>query len=232
MRQARSSPPYRIPLRLSSNETSRAPDPLDTAKRDEEHMRNVLLGLGGGGRSGRAPRSTPQVHAPAGRHRFAQDGDVPVVRLSLARTETREAKRPMPAPEPVAGEPVDRDRAARHAAERALQDVTTTLHGVQTRLGHAELDLERALAQLRLREQELQALRLEMRGRDQELADARRGGEGARRRGVIEARPERFGVAPEARQVPTAVEAAEALFAAPRPVQDGDAPEPVKWWHD
>ena len=195
-------------------------------------MRNVLLGLGGGGRSGRVPRSTPQVHAPAGRHRFAQDGDVPVVRLSLARTETREAKRPMPAPEPVAVEPVDRDRAARHAAERSLQDVTTTLHGVQTRLGHAELDLERTQAQLRLRDQELQALRVELRARDQELADVRRGGEGARRRGLAEARPERFGAAPDARQALTAVEAAEALFAAPRQAQDGEAQEPVKWWRD
>ncbi len=222
---------------MSSNETSRAPDLLDTAKRDEEHMRNVLLGLGGGsGRSGRAQRSTPQAHAPAGRHKFAQDGDVPVVRLSLARTETRDAKRPLPAPEPVAVEPVDRDRVARHAAERALQDVTTTLHGVQTRLGHAELDLEQALEQLRLRDQELHALRAELRARDHELAAARRGADAPRRRAL----PEPSGPDPEARQPlvasPSARDAAEALFAPAAPAQagepGGDSPEPVKWWRD
>lgn len=218
---------------MSSNETNRAPDLLDAEKRDEEHMRNVLLGLGGGGsRSGRAPRSTPQAHAPSGRHRFAQDGDVPVVRLSLARTETREAKRPMPAPEPVAVEPADRDRAARHAAERALQDVTTALHSVQTRLGHMELDLEQVLAQLQLRDQELHALRAELQARDQELAAARRAGDAPRRRAPSDARPERSGAGSEA----TGREAAEALFAASRPVRSNeagdDAPEPVKWWRD
>ena len=197
-------------------------------------MRNVLLGLGGGGgRSGRAPRSTPQAHAPAGRHKFAQDGDVPVVRLSLARTETREAKRPMPVPEPVTVEPADRDRAARHAAERALQDVTTTLHGVQTRLGHAELDLEQALAQIQARDLELHALRAELRARDQELAGSRRGGDVPRRRVLSEVRT---GGSGEESGVP-GMEAAEALFAAPRPPAQGgetggDAPEPVKWWRD
>ncbi len=221
---------------MSSNETSRAPDLLDTAKRDEEHMRNVLHGLGGGGRQGRAPRSTPQAHAPAGRHRFAQDGDVPVVRLSLARADTREAKRPMPVAEPVTVEPVDRDRAARHAAERSLQDITTTLHGVQTRLGHAELDLEQALAQVQARDQELQALRAELRARDQELATARRGGDVARRRTQPEARPDQSGADSEAEQPSRGVAAAEALFAAATTVQGGEAsgdmPEPVKWWRD
>ncbi len=221
---------------MSSNETSRAPDLLDTAKRDEEHMRNVLHGLGGGGRSGRAPRSTPQAHAPAGRHRFAQDGDVPVVRLSLARTETREAKRPLPEPVAVTVEPADRDRAARHTAERALQDVTTTLHGVQTRLGHAELDLERAQEQLRQRDQELQALRAELRARDQELAAARRGGDAARRRPQADALPARSDAQAEAGQPVSRLAAAEALFAAPASARDGEAgpeaPEPVKWWRD
>lgn len=220
---------------MSSNETSRAPDLLDTEKRDEERMRNALLGLGGGGggRSGRGQRSTPQAHAPAGRHRFAQDGDVPVVRLSLARTETREAKRPMPEPVAVVIEPMDRVRAAQHAAERALNDITVTLHGVQTRLGHAELDLEQALAQIQARDQELRELRAELRARDQELAAARRGGEGARR----QVRAERPGEEPEAVQAVRHLAEAEALFAAaPPPAQDGEAggvtPEPVKWWRD
>lgn len=208
---------------MSSNETSRAPDLLDTAKSDEEHMRNVLLGLGGGGRSGRAQqRSTPQAHAPAGRHRFAQDGDVPVVRLSLPRTETREAKRPLPAPEPVAVEPADRDRTARHAAERALQDVTTTLHGVQTRLGHAELDLEQALAQLQARTQEVHALRAELHAREQELA-ARRG-DAPRRRATAEARPTHSGAEP-------GDEEASGLLAQAGEA-GGDSSEPVKWWRD
>ncbi len=232
---------------MSSNETSRAPDLLDTEKRDEERMRNVLLGLGGGGggRSGRGQRSTPQAHAPAGRHRFAQDGDVPVVRLSLARTETREVKRPLPEPVAVTVEPVDRVRAAQHAAERALHDVTTTLHGVQTRLGHAELDLEQALAQIQVRDQELRVLRAELRARDQELAAARRGGEASRRQ-VRAERPvaERLdtepgaeiGAKPVAAQAAPGLAEAEALFAALAPVRDGGAeggsPEPVKWWRD
>ncbi len=225
---------HRIPLRLSRDDTNRAPDILDTAKRDEEHMRNVLLGLGSGGRSARAPRSTPQAHAPAGRHRFAQDGDVPVVRLSLARTETREAKRPMPAPEPVAADPVDRDRAARHAAERALQDVTATLHGVQTRLGHAELDLEQALSQVRARDQELQALRAELQVRSEELAAARHAFDAApRRRAAPDARPA-FGARSHGNEAGHGGGSAGGLSAAARQPGsgDGDAPEPVKWWRD
>ena len=194
-------------------------------------MRNVLLGLGSGGRSVRAPRSTPQVHAPAGRHRFAQDGDVPVVRLSLARTETREAKRPIPAPEPVAADPVDRDRAARYATERALQDVTTTLHGVQTRLGHAELDLEQALSRVQLRESELQALRAELRVRSEELAAARHAIEaGARRRGAQEARSV-YRTSSGGNDAEPAGAPGDVRHPRMGEPDDG-APEPVKWWRD
>lgn len=197
-------------------------------------MRNVLLGLGSGGRSARAPRSTPQAHAPAGRHRFAQDGDVPVVRLSLARTETREAKRPMSVPELVAADPVDRDRVARYAAERALQDVTTTLHGVQTRLGHAELDLERALSQIRERDQELQALRAELQVRSGELAVARQAIDaGSRRRVALDARPV-FVAGSRRDEAGQGGEAAGSVSvrAGQRGVEHDDAPEPVKWWRD
>ena len=157
---------------------------------------------------------------------------MPVVRLSLARTETREAKRPLPEPVAVAVEPVDRDRAARHAAERALHDLTVTLHGVQTRLGHAELDLEQALAQIQAREQELRELRAELRARDQELAAARHGGEAPRR----QARAERSCAEPEAVQAVPGLAEAEALFASVAPARDsavaGETPEPVKWWRD
>jgi hypothetical protein len=218
------------------DETGRAPDILDTAKRDEEHMRNVLLGLGGGGRAGRAPRSTPQAHAPAGRHRFAQDGDVPVVRLSLARTEAREAKRPMPAPEPVVADSAERDRAARYAAERAVQDVTVTLHGVQTRLGHAELDLEQALSQVQARDQELQALRTELRVRSEELAAARHALDVAPRRRVVhDARPAfESGVGGnEAEGAEPTANGFSARSKQPRAEEfDDNAPEPVKWWRD
>ena len=219
-------------------------------------MRNVLLGLGNGrlgngsqgnggpgngssgngGRPGRAARSTPQAHAPAGRHRFAQDGDVPVVRLSLARTETtREPKWPAPAPEPVATDPAERDRAARHAAERALQEMTTTLHGVQTRLGHAELDLEQASSQVRARDQELQVLRAELRLRSEELAAARHALDAAsRRRAAQTVRPSfdamSYGGGFQGNGAEHAAEPPRGLSAGAG--QDDDAPEPVKWWRD
>ena len=203
-------------------------------------MRTVLLGLGSGGRSGRASRSTPQAHAPAGRHRFAQDGDVPVVRLSLARTETtREAKRPMPAQEPVATDSAERDRAARYAAERALQDVTTTLHGVQTRLGHAELDLEQALSQVRARDQELQVLRAELQLRSEELAAARHALDAAsRRRAAHSARPSfdagSYGNGFQGDEAKHGAEPSRgaSVGTRQRDVEDDDAPEPVKWWRD
>ncbi len=103
----------------------------------------------GGGRSGSASGGGPQAgpSRPGGtRHRYVRDGEVPVVHATLGRQATR--------PEaPVQQDKVlldalrqdlERERSAREAAERALQETRASLVTVQTRLAHVEMDLQEA----------------------------------------------------------------------------------------
>ncbi len=93
-------------------------------------------------RSGGSPATT--------RHRYVRDGEVPVVHATLGRQPTR--------PDPsiqqdkalleALRQDLERERASREAAERALQESRATLVTLQTRLAHVEMDLQEAQAQV------------------------------------------------------------------------------------
>jgi len=120
-----------------------APDTLSV----EERMRRAL-GLTGD-RAGRSsPSQTERPHVgPLGRsagrssadkprHRFVQDGAVPVTVVNRHRGDNADA----PAPGHGAIEAALQDeRAARERAERSLQEALATIRDLQTKLGHAEL---------------------------------------------------------------------------------------------
>ena len=125
---------------------SSSPD-APAASSAEERMRRAL-GLTGdhGARSGLPRTERPQAGPPgrpAGRsaadkprHRFVQDGDVPVTVLNRHRPD--EADGPSASRAAVEAALQD-ERAARAKAERSLQDALATVHDLQTKLGHAEL---------------------------------------------------------------------------------------------
>ena len=127
------------------------PDPSRLTSADpevvEQRMRRAL-GLTGDrvGRDSQSrpeqPRPTPESR-PAGRtsagkprHRFVQDGAVPVTLVSRRRPDEADG----PAASHAATEAALQDeRAVRARAERALQEALATVRDLQTKLGHAEL---------------------------------------------------------------------------------------------
>lgn len=95
-----------------------------------------------GGASAVSMRAAGSAAAP--RHRYVRDGEVPVVHAALGRQIVRpdasvhqdkallEAMR----------QDLDRERAAREAAERSLHEARANLVTLQTRLAHVEMDLQ------------------------------------------------------------------------------------------
>lgn len=132
----------------------------DTA---EARMRQALgkLGTGTPAQPGAQRRTTHQVTASGHRHRFRQDGEVPVVRLALPQASRGgERQAPLPISDAGAAEKnpgVGWDQAGESA--RMVADLTEQLRAVQTRLGHAELALEESKAALVLARVELAANR-------------------------------------------------------------------------
>ncbi len=197
-------------------------------------MRSILLGLGGGGRDARPARAAGQAHAPVGRHRFVQDGEVPVVRLSLARQDGRDPPRPA---EPAAVD-ASEARLARVAAERLHQEATAVLHGVQTRLGHAELALQDALRQLQVHHEDAASLRAALRNSAEERDAAFQARDSAEKRCCI--LEEQLGAAlgGDGRSVKregrilASSRRGEGASDLGQIMSFNDDPEPVKWWRD
>ncbi|MDQ2803195.1 MAG: hypothetical protein M3Y41_11100 [Pseudomonadota bacterium] len=83
----------------------------------------------------RPSSSPPSPAAPRGRHRFVQDGEVPVVVVNPRQHRPEENG--------VALAELERalasEREARQAAEKALQQAAETIRQLQTRLAHAEI---------------------------------------------------------------------------------------------
>jgi len=113
----------------------------------EERMRRAL-GLTGD-RAGRSsPSQTERPHVgPLGRsagrssadkprHRFVQDGAVPVTVVNRHRGDNADAL--TPGHDAIEAALQD-ERAARERAERSLQEALATIRDLQTKLGHAEL---------------------------------------------------------------------------------------------
>ena len=134
------------------------PDPSRLTSADpeavEQRMRRAL-GLTGD-RVGRGSPSQPEqprlppegrhtgrTSAGKSRHRFVQDGAVPVTLVSRRRPDEADG----PAASHAATEAALQDeRAARARAEQALQEALATVRDLQTKLGHAELAQREAFA--------------------------------------------------------------------------------------
>jgi hypothetical protein len=99
----------------------------------------------------RRPQFTPGRGAESrGRHRFVQDGEVPVTVLSRDQSQASPWEERLAA----AQKALLNERAQREAADRALGEAQATIRSLQTRLVHAEMAAREATeAASRLREQ-------------------------------------------------------------------------------
>jgi len=114
----------------------------------EERMRRALGLASNRNGQGAQPRPEPQLKPlarPAGRapgdrprHRFMQDGDVPVTLVGRHRPHETDLSAVSEDRNAVEAALQD-ERAARAKGEQALQDALATIRDLQTKLGHAEL---------------------------------------------------------------------------------------------
>ncbi len=208
----------------------------------EARMRQALgkLGTARPGKPEPMRRKSYQATPGAGRHRFKQDGEVPVVKLTLAQSD-RGGERQLPVPVATmgvaqgrAGE--GRDHGSSESA-RQVQELTEQLRSTQTRLGHAELARNEAERAARERQREAADLRQALGAAEAALAQARAelvASEQAREeleRRQEAARP----VRPKADERDDAI--ARRKVSRPlgstnrvRGQESGDEPKPVKWW--
>ncbi len=121
---------------------------------------------------------TYQAKPGAGRHRFRQDGEVPVVRISLAeggRGEERQPRAPVEATQGGAGQGHRADVRTQDGGDsvRQVQMLTEQLQAVRTRLGHAELVAGEASRTAQVRQEEAAGLRRSLDTAEAALAQVR-----------------------------------------------------------
>ena len=232
-----------------------APDILSV----EERMRRAL-GLTGDGAVRSSPPRTERPQAgppgrPAGRssvdkprHRFVQDGAVPVTVISRQRPDEADVT---PESRAAIEATLQNERAARERAERSLQEALATVRDLQTKLGHAELARREASGAAEAARAAADSLRTEHRERELRwhedlaaecaarlaaeaaLAEATRAREPAKRTRLLApvAQPvldlQDASPAPRAKAPvkPAAKRTREAVSE-----QEQHEPEPVKWW--
>ena len=154
----------------------------DAAAEDgaEARMRQALgkLGTAKPGKPAASRRTTYQATPGAGRHRFKQDGEVPVVRLSIGKGgggKERQSRAPADRIEAQTahgqagrgGDPDCGDSA------RQVQELTEQLRATQTRLGHAELALQEAGREAQARQEKAAGLRQALNAAEAALAQVR-----------------------------------------------------------
>ncbi len=110
----------------------------DASTISEDRMRAALQSSGSpASSSGGSANGAPSSGAPRGRHRFVQDGEVPVTVLNARHRGPEEGR--------AATADLERalatERDARSAAEKALLQAEETIRQLQTRLAHAEIAL-------------------------------------------------------------------------------------------
>ena len=105
-------------------------------------------------------RGRQDQHGPRPARQFAQDGDVPVVRL------TGRKDHPNPAASARLEDALNAERGAREQAEAALKQANATIQALQTKIAHTEMahsealaDRDRAVEHARAAEQALADLR-------------------------------------------------------------------------
>jgi hypothetical protein len=119
----------------------------------------------------------------ARRHRFKDDGEVPVVHVAAHRDRSQPGfpgglaggvAAPTGRNAHFADPHIAEERSAREKAERALEAARESVLHLQTRVGHAELALREALGQVEEREQTIAALRLQLSAEQGATLQARR----------------------------------------------------------
>jgi hypothetical protein len=140
-------------LELRNGHSGSSPDPSlsDTSQlqNTEARMRRAL-GLQARMQSAVGQRSAERLSPDQRKHRFVQDGEVPVTVLpGRGAHGDASSSRQMSVQEPVnrvevAQTALAAERAEREQAGRALQEALVTIHDLQTKLGHAELALGEA----------------------------------------------------------------------------------------
>ena len=108
---------------------------------DELNMRATLGRLGGGSRAGSRPQPGA---APKQRHRFVQDGEVPVIHLSGPRDG--DAMASLRGRIAAIESERDAEHAARLKAEQSAQAALSQVHALETKLGHVEMSAREAVA--------------------------------------------------------------------------------------
>ena len=133
----------------------------------ELQMRRAL-GLSGPGRS--VPQQRPEQ--ARARHRFVQDGGVPVVVVNRGE----DAMAPFKARIGELEAALDQERAAHAATRKALHDAQLAGQALQTRLAHAELSSRDVIEAERQARQSVEAARqqAETRAAELEAKQARR----------------------------------------------------------
>ena len=138
----------------------------EPAEDNAEARMHQALGNFGTARPGKpeAPRRATSYQATpgAGRHRFRQDGKVPVVRISLAqgsRGTERQAHAPAGGAGTKPGLASEGHNQGGGESTRQVQELTEHLRANQTRLGHAELALREAGGETQARQEEAAELR-------------------------------------------------------------------------
>lgn len=205
-------------------------------QQDEANMRRALGMLGGATRtqpSGPAERRAPSFNngghsgGPATRrHRFVQDGDVPVTVVRARGDHAADPLRP-PTTSPVnrldaLQESLAAETSARAGAERALEEAQSSIRTLQTKLSHLELARDEAVTLAYARAEEIAAL-------SAEVASA-----------AVLAEPAPSAPEPMTTKTKPAAACAEAVESPkvarvargrrPKPVEVEPEPEPVKWW--
>jgi hypothetical protein len=197
--------------------------------------------------AGSPGRSAGRSSADKPRHRFVQDGAVPVTILNRHRPDEADG---LSASHAAIEATLQDERTARAKAERSLQEALATVHDLRTKLGHAELAHREALATAQAARAEADALRAEHQEQDlrwsQDLA-AGRAARATAEAALVEAASAR---GPARRTRPSA-SAAQPLLDLPdvSPLPEAAAPakavakrarkaaqprqrelQPVKWW--
>ncbi len=148
------------------------------------------------------------------RHRFVRDGEVPVVVLSGdGRSDTSSQADNRIADLEAA---LHVERAARASTTRSLEEARATIQSLQTRLAHAELAFDEALAAERRARAEA----------EKALQEAAAGGRAADlSEGIVGRSAAPAATRPRVERVRTA-----ATSAKPKAASKQREPQPVKWW--
>ena len=210
----------------------------------EARMRQALgnLGTAKPGKSEAPRRTTCQATPGAGRHRFRQDGEVPVVRLSMGQGGSGKERRSQ-APADGIGAQAGHGQTGRGRDQdsgdsaRQVQELAEQLRATQTRLGHAELTLQEATRAAQARQEEAAGLRWALDAAEAALAQVRAElAASERSREELEQRRATTLLSVPAghdrEDAPTRRRVGRPLGSTNRILDDASSndPEPVKWW--